>query len=348
MTQRKQSLAKQQKYVRRGAIYSYLKTCLDEVEHCGGLPTPREAAEMWGDIFLKKTHHSTGIEGNKLTHTQVEELLQQRKPVTPGNHRDYLEIRGYADAAQWAYSQATDPESWGGDTLLTVTEVRHLHQVVMGPVWESYPHVAAIPEESPGSFRRHDIESFPGGMQPPTWPVVPALVHDWVESVNRIPEQGYPAVERVALRHAEFERIHPFLDGNGRTGRLLLNLLLVRLRLPPAIILKERRDVYLSALRACDAGEAWPLGEVVTRGIIHALKQIVFPCICGPGRYVLLSVLSDDEFTRHQLWRAAKLGRLAAVQDEDGFWRSTPTNVQKYKDAFRARTAAAKAEQNSR
>jgi hypothetical protein len=102
MTQRKQSLAKQQKYVRRGAIYSYLKTCLDEVEHCGGLPTPREAAEMWGDIFLKKTHHSTGIEGNKLTHTQVEELLQQRKPVTPGNHRDYLEIRGYADAAQWA------------------------------------------------------------------------------------------------------------------------------------------------------------------------------------------------------------------------------------------------------
>jgi len=90
----------------------------------------------------------------------------------------------------------------------------------------------ATPEEKPGSFRRHDIQPFPGGMVPPSWVEVPAAMVDWVDSLATIATSDNP-VEAIAIAHAGFERTHSFLDGNGRTGRLLLNLLLVRLGYPP-------------------------------------------------------------------------------------------------------------------
>ena len=78
---------------------------------------------------------------------------------------------------------------------------------------------------------------------------------DWVKDVNALranSEVAFP--ERLAKVHNDFERVHPYLDGNGRTGRLLLNLLLVRLGLPPAIVFKNERTKNLNAMRKADKG----------------------------------------------------------------------------------------------
>ena len=69
-------------------------------------------------------------------------------------------------------------------------------------------------------------------MVPPSWAEMPAAMGDWVDSLATIATSDNP-VEAIAIAHAAFERTHPFLDGNGRTGRLLLNLILVRLGYPP-------------------------------------------------------------------------------------------------------------------
>ena len=69
----------------------------------------------------------------------------------------------------------------------------------------------------------------------------------------------------MARLHNEYERIHPFRDGNGRTGRLVLNLILVRGGYPPAIIRKIDRGRYLKALRRADAGDYMPLAEVLPK-----------------------------------------------------------------------------------
>jgi hypothetical protein len=67
------------------------------------------------------------------------------------------------------YGQAIEPGDWTDGELICLTELRRIHSMAMTPVWDIVPHSHAIPEESPGSFRRHDIAAFPGGMRPPSW-----------------------------------------------------------------------------------------------------------------------------------------------------------------------------------
>jgi Fic family protein len=117
--------------------------------------------------------------------------------------------------------------------LLSMQEVRSVHHQAMTPVWEVAPHPNAGEDEAPGNWRRHDIEAFPWGMRPPPFPDVDHLMRDWGTAVNALRElDDDPLPERLAKVHNSFEKIHPFLDGNGRTGRLLLNLILVRMGYP--------------------------------------------------------------------------------------------------------------------
>jgi len=130
--------------------------------------------------------------------------------------------------------------------------------------------------------------------------------------------------------HARFEQIHPFLDGNGRTGRLVLNLVLVRLGYPPAIIYKRERERYLAALRRADLGDYGTLGELLARAVLENLYRFVVPAIAGPAKLVPLPALADQTLTADALRVAAARGRLEAVKGPDGAWRSSRAWVDAY------------------
>jgi len=311
-------------------IYGNLDGALEQLKHVGGLPTPVEARDMWGDIWYAEAHHSTAIEGNTLVLKEVEILLRDGRAVGNKQLRDYLEVRGYSDAAQWVYGQALNPV-WTDGPLLTFAEVREVHRLIMGPVWEVEPHPYATPEEKPGNFRRHAIEPFPDGMVPPSWIEVDTAMHDWVDKVCIGPDKSQPLPEVVADWFAEFERIHPFLDGNGCTGRLLTNLVLIRLGYPPAIIYKRQRATYLSALRKADAGSPGPLGEFLARAIMDTLYAFILPAVAGPLRLVPLAALADSTVTHRALRDAAERGRLEAQRGRDGQWLSSRRWVDEYK-----------------
>jgi fido (protein-threonine AMPylation protein) len=316
----------------RAAVYARLRVQIGELrDRLGGLPSPVEADGIWRGIWLEEAHHSTAIEGNTLVLKQVEQLLDEGRAVGNKELREYLEVRGYADAANWVYGQAVDPGAWSTGKLLSLTELRHVHRLALAPVWDVAPHPNATDAERPGSFREHDIQPFPHGMQPPPWPEVPAMIADWLSSAQKLGENGANAdPEALARVHSSFEQIHPFLDGNGGTGRLILNLLLVRLGYPPAIIYKADRSRYRAALRRADQGDYGPLAELLARAILDNLHKFVVPAVAGPLRLVPLPALASKQISANALRVAATRGRLQASKAGDGTWRSTRAWVDEY------------------
>ncbi|HEX6205884.1 MAG TPA: Fic family protein [Solirubrobacterales bacterium] len=316
----------------REAVYNRLRVQIGELrERLGGLPSPEEAEGIWRGIWLEEAHHSTAIEGNTLVLKQVETLLEEGKVAGNKELGEYLEVRGYADAASWVYGQGIKPDGWSSGRLITLSEVREVHSLAMTPVWDVAPHPQATAKERPGSFREHDIEPFPGGMRPPEWTQVPILIRDWVGDAQALRKvEGGEIPEALARLHARFEQVHPFLDGNGRAGRLLLNLLLIRLGFPPAIIYKGNRARYLAAMRRADQEDFGPLGEFLARAILDNLHKFVVPAIAGPARLVPLPALATETLSANALRVAATRGRLKAAKAPDGTWRSSTAWVQEY------------------
>jgi Fic family protein len=94
---------------------------------------------------------------------------------------------------------------------------------------------------------------------------VPLLMHKLVVWINSAEAADLHPVERAALAHFRLVHIHPFVDGNGRTARLLMNLILIREGYPPAVIRRERRPEYYDALGRAHEGDTNPFLALVAR-----------------------------------------------------------------------------------
>ncbi len=119
------------------------------------MPSPLEAEGIWRGIWLEEAHHSTAIEGNTLVLKQVEQLLNEGLAVGNKELKEYVEVRGYANAADWVYSHGMESGSWSTGEPINLTEVRHVHKLALDLVWDVAPHPDATNREAPGSFRAH-------------------------------------------------------------------------------------------------------------------------------------------------------------------------------------------------
>jgi hypothetical protein len=328
----------------RLAVFDRLDRAVAELYHVGGLPHPSEAEDIWDGIWYEETHSSTAIEGNTLVLREVKTLLEEGRAVGEKELREYLEVQGYGEAAQWVYRHSWDGWHFETDPLLSKTELREIHRRCVEPVWRHFPPADHDPHEGPGSFRRHDIKPFSSGMQPPPWPDVPPQVDDWLIETQTLKEYIQSLVRaevvfteatehpmaHLADLHAWLERIHPFRDGNGRTGRLVLNLLLVRLGYPPAVIHKTDRLKYLRSLEWADRGDVCSLGEIIARAVTYGIDRFLLPALAGPQRIIPISALVDKDLSLIALRRAAERGRLSALRRQDQ-WYSTRKWVNEYK-----------------
>ena len=314
----------------RASVYEQIDGAMQQLTtEFGGLPSPQEAESIWSSLWVHQAHHSTALEGNTLVLSQVELLLAEGRVVGNEELREYLEVTGYAQAAQWVYGQALEIGEWKGGDLLSLTEIRHVHAVALGPVWDQSPHPHATEQERPGNFRQHEIAPFPGGMKPPSWVEILSALVDWVDSLEQL-ETLPNLIEGLATAHASFERIHPFLDGNGRVGRLLINLVLIRLGYPPVIIYKRDRVKYLNSLRRADGGSPDELGELFARAITDNIYRFLAPRAAGDDALVPLTALATVDRSVTSLRAANERGRLKAQKGEDGKWRSSRTWIAEY------------------
>src|SRR5215204_2560269 len=111
----------------RQVVYERLEVQIGELrDRLGGLPSPLEAQGIWRGIWLEEAHHSTAIEGNTLVLRQVRQLLDEGRAVGNKELREYMEVQGYANAADWVYSQGIEPGAWSADEPITLTDLRYI------------------------------------------------------------------------------------------------------------------------------------------------------------------------------------------------------------------------------
>lgn len=181
-------------------------------------------------LFLEWTYNSNAIEGNTLTINETKVVLEG---ITVGGKtlREHLEVINHRDAINYAEEIVQKKES------LSKWQIKNLHRLVL----------KGIDDEYAGVYRQGQVFISGAKHIPPAH----YLIQEKMEKMmNWYYEDGvhlHP-VERGAMLHAIFVGIHPFIDGNGRTSRLLLNLELMREGFPPVVIKVENRLAYYEAL----------------------------------------------------------------------------------------------------
>ncbi len=197
-------------------------------------PLSETAAKKLRDYFkIGLTYASNALEGNSLTITETKVLLEDGITVGGKPIRDYYEATGHAKAYDFILEVSkTHP------LMLTEDIIARLH----------YLFYNAIDENLAGKYRTEQVIITGTEYLPPPPEDVPGLMAKFVDDMNRLKEKTHP-IEWAALIHKYFVDIHPYIDGNGRTARLLMNLALINAGYTVSIIPPVRRGDYIDALR---------------------------------------------------------------------------------------------------
>jgi Fic family protein len=295
----------------------------------GGLPRAVEADHILREIWIEDTYHSSALEGNPLSKKQVMRILEEGRATGPLT--ESLEIEGYGKAARWVYAEASGYRAAKG---VPRSVIQTVHRLLLGPAWAVSP-----PDDGSlaGGWRNRGMK-ITGSQVKTTPPIaIGGAVQDWIDDTPaKKSASAHPLIE-VARLHAWFERIHPFADGNGRTGRLLMNFMLIQRGYPPAVLVLTTRKKYLEALARADAGSDGQLTELIARAIESSLNKFLIPSLAGDARLFPLAALAEgSEFTADYLRTLAVSGRLHAVR-EGRIWLSSRLALQEYRQTRSSR-----------
>ncbi|EFN76317.1 adenosine monophosphate-protein transferase Fic [Harpegnathos saltator] len=193
------------------------------------------------EAYFQHIYHTVGIEGNTMNLAQTRAIVETRTAVAGKSIDEHNEILGL-DAAM-KYINATLVNRVG---LISIKDILEIHRRVLG-------HVDPV---EGGQFRRTQV--YVGGHIPPGPGDIHYLMEEfgmWLNSEQAI--RLHP-VKYAAVAHYKLVHIHPFADGNGRTSRLLMNMILMQAGYPPVIIHKQHRHKYYENLQIANAGDVRP------------------------------------------------------------------------------------------
>ena len=193
--------------------------------------TAGEVARLAEEFMIEFTYNSNAIEGNTLTLKETAMALEgmtiDQKPL-----KDHLEAVGHRDAFLYVQDVAKN------EIDLSENVIKNIHALVLMNRPEDKGQYRRIPVRIMGAY---------------TIPVQPYMIEPKMNELiatNEARKNEMTTVERIARFHLEFEGIHPFIDGNGRTGRLILNLELIRNGFPPINVKFTDRKRYYDAFDA--------------------------------------------------------------------------------------------------
>ncbi|MEG4417838.1 Fic family protein [Microcoleus sp. LAD1_D5] len=223
--------------------------------------SPTLVAELKKLYDVRFTYHSNALEENTLTQRETALVLETGITVGGKTLREHLEVIGHRDAIDYIEMLTRS------DTEIGEWEIKQIHNLIIR---------AIAPEES-GRDRQLDVKAAGTEYLYPPHYLLSGLMPEFIEWLNSDKIKSLHPLEYAAEAHLRFVSIHPFRDGNGRTGRLLMNLLLLRAGYPIVIISNQVRAAYIDAI-----AEAQQHGSG-----IHPLLDL----IVDAARYSLIETL---------------------------------------------------------
>lgn len=235
-----------------------IKNLTEEVETFRETPLDKIALEKLREHF--RTHHifhSTGIEGNRLTLQETSLVLKEGIDISGKPLKDSIEVKNLGIAFDFLYELARE------DVQVSENYLKQIHKLIIGDD-ESL---------SPGEYRNIGVIITGSDHTPPEPFEVPIKMRDLFDWINENESQN--PIITAAVAHHEMVKTHPFKDGNGRTARLLLNLILLKAGFPICNIKRTERPDYYNALSLADEGEYEPIIEVVTNNCTTLFEEYI-------------------------------------------------------------------------
>lgn len=257
---------------------------LQEIEHLRQeidqlRPLPQETEQrILQKLRLEWNYHSNAIEGNTLSYGETVAFLMHGLTAKGKPLKDHLDIRGHNEAINFLLGLVKD------ERPLTEADIRSLHKMILvEPYTIKTETPSGLPSEK--TTRLGEYKQDPNHVKTKTGEIhyyatpeeTPARMGDLMQWYQQARQEGqiHPVVV-ASLFHHEFVAIHPFDDGNGRMGRLLMNLILMQYQYPPLVVKQEDRSNYYQVLSQADAGEYEPLvtyfAELMKRSLTIYLK----------------------------------------------------------------------------
>jgi len=263
-------------------------------------------------------YNSNAIEGNKLTLKETYLVINDGITVKGKSLKDHLEAKNHNEAVHFLYDLVEH------DKKHTISEqlIRSLQHLI----------IKEIEDSDAGQYRQGNVLITGSSHHPPDAFKIPKLMQDlivWIKKNNR----KLHSVQLAALAHHKLVNIHPFTDGNGRTARLFMNLLLMQKGYPMVVILKNDRQKYYRALEKADKGSTDEIEKFVAQAVersINIYLKAIESTSNKNDQLVPLSTLSKNgSFSSKYLNLLVRAGKLEAHK-EGRIWLSSKKALDEY------------------
>ena len=218
--------------------------------------SPDQISKLKEHQLLDMTYNSNAIEGNSLSLSETQVILQYGVTISGKSLAEHIEVVNHKNAYELMQKKVEEYE--GGGFVFSLGDMARIHSLILAGNIQA------------GQYR-HDqaaiTDSFHRPPRPEKLPRLMMAFMDWYEG----PGQNFHPVERAARVHADLVTIHPFIDGNGRTARLLMTMELIGAGFPPACIKADDKTRYVDTLQILQTtGDCRPFVQFIAQNVEKA------------------------------------------------------------------------------
>ena len=267
-------------------------------------------------LSVEWTYNSNHIEGNTLTLRETQMVLQEGVTIKGKSLREHFEAKNHEIALQYLYKLVNK------DYQLKAGDILDIHLYVLRSIEDDYA----------GRLRNAGVRISGANFMPPNARKVPGLLDELITFVIENPLQ-LNDIELATVFHHKFVWIHPFFDGNGRTVRLVMNLLLLKVGFTPAIILTNDRKKYYTALNSANNGNYYKLSLLMAQALERTMNIYISSLPDNDLNFRKISNLVQEErlpYGQEYLSLLARQGKIDAHK-EGRNWLTTKKAIEEYR-----------------